>query len=139
MGDDDGVACLVSILGVAAALGGSDETGALLLGIYFLGGVLEGVAEEIGEGRKGVAGVGSRIEGTGSAGLQTGELLVFVPVWRPALPGGLADGVEGGAGAHGGCSFGCIWLVVAGGVDWGALDGDEFGDDGFLVGGEVVG
>jgi len=54
MGDDDGVACLVSILGVAAALGGSDETGALLLGICFLGGVLEGVAEEIGEGRKGV-------------------------------------------------------------------------------------
>ena len=54
MGDDDGVACLVSILGVAAALGGSNETGALLLGIYFLGGVLEGVAEEIGEGRKGV-------------------------------------------------------------------------------------
>lgn len=82
---------------------------------------------------------GSRIEGTGSAGLQTGELLVFVPVWRPALPGGLADGVEGGAGAHGGCSFGCIWLVVAGDVDGGALDGDEFGDDGFLVGGEVVG
>ena len=47
------------------------------------------------------------------------------------------EAVERAARAHGGGGFGLVRLVVASGVDGVALDGDEFGDDGLLVGGEV--
>jgi len=46
--------------------------------------------------------------------------------------------VEGFARAHGGGGFGGVGVVIAAEVDGAALDGEEFGDDCLLGGGEFL-
>ena len=50
---------------------------------------------------------------------------------------GCEHGVQRCAGAEGGGGFGLVGLVVAADVHGVALDGEEFADDFFFVGGEL--